>query len=36
MEFYVPYQPDDPKSRLSEVMSQEERESFVRLMLADV
>lgn len=36
MEFYVPYHPDEPKSRLSDVLSVEEREELCRAMLADV
>lgn len=36
MEFYVPFQPDEPKTRLSEVLSVEEREELCRTMLSDV
>jgi 2-phospho-L-lactate guanylyltransferase len=33
---FIPYKPVNPKTRLSCVLSQEERESFARAMLADV
>jgi 2-phospho-L-lactate guanylyltransferase len=33
---FIPYKPVNPKTRLSCVLSQEERESFARSMLADV
>jgi 2-phospho-L-lactate/phosphoenolpyruvate guanylyltransferase len=33
---YIPYKPVNPKTRLSCVLSQEERETFARAMLADV
>lgn len=36
MEFYVPYHPDDPKTRLADVLSHGEREEFVAAMLDDV
>jgi hypothetical protein len=36
MEVYVPYHPDEPKSRLSDVLSVEERQELCRAMLEDV
>ncbi len=36
MDVYIPYHPDDPKTRLDPVMSKEEREEVARLMLSDV
>ena len=32
----IPFKPKNPKTRLSEVMSLEERESFAEMMLGDV
>ncbi|MDY6780280.1 MAG: hypothetical protein SV760_07010 [Halobacteria archaeon] len=36
MRVYVPFEPDDPKTRLSSVLDRAERERFAAAMLADV